>query len=192
LSIYASPMAWERTLEHRTLRILLLVMEKIDHLNRKVDLLMSDQDRLDADVAQENATLSEVEANDKSLLDEVDALKKQPQAAGLDFTALEAAIARSKADASASAPAAPATPTPSTPVTPAPAPVDPATPAPANPLDPSTPTPADPTPAAPAPAAPTPAPSDPTPAAPASPPVDPNAPVPPADAPVVNPAAPTA
>ena len=62
---------------------------------------MSDQDKLNADVSALADALTGIEG-------EIAELKKQPAAAAIDFTALDAAIARAKGDAPAPAPAAPA------------------------------------------------------------------------------------
>ena len=77
----------------------------------KIDNMTDDQTHLDADVQAITAGLSNIEA-------EIAALKNQPAAASLDFTALDAAVARLQGDET------PATPTPD----PTPAPVDPNTP----------------------------------------------------------------
>jgi hypothetical protein len=61
-------------------------------INRKVDMLMSDQEQLDADVQALNAGLDAVEA-------ELAALKAQPPAAALDFSGLDNAVARVRSDA---------------------------------------------------------------------------------------------
>jgi peptidoglycan hydrolase CwlO-like protein len=149
---------WWRDQGSPELRLTIRVIGRLNTLTRRVNELMSDQDRLEADVAASNAAFdqfkSEVEAaaataksNADALQAEVDALKAQPQAAGVDFTSLDALASRLKADAEAAAPVAPATPadpTPTAPVTPVdPTPVtpvvDPANPTPAPVVDPNAP-----------------------------------------------------
>jgi hypothetical protein len=76
--------------------------------------LMTDQDKLDADVAAENTAISAIEA-------EIAALKNQPPAASLDFTGLDAAVAKLQGDAPApiAAPTDPSVTQPADPNTPA-------------------------------------------------------------------------
>lgn len=69
-------------------------------LNRKVDRLMSDQSHLDTDVATLTSFVTDI-------LAEVTALKDQPAAAGVDFTALDALVAQAQSND----PGAPVTPT---------------------------------------------------------------------------------
>jgi len=86
---------------------------------------MSDQDIINADVAEENSAISTIE-------NEIVALKAQPAAAGLDFTGVDSVLGRLKGDAAAAAPPVAAPPAPAqqpagTPAQPAQAPA--ATPA---------------------------------------------------------------
>lgn len=94
-------------------------------LMKEIRKLTDDQAKLDADVQALNDGLTNIEA-------EIASLKNQPAAATLDFTALDAAVARIKGDETAP-------PAPVVAPTPAPA-VDPN--GPAAPTDPNAPTPA--------------------------------------------------
>ena len=61
------------------------------HLNRMEKHIMTDQAKLDADVQALSAGIGAVEK-------EISDLKNQPQAAALDFTALDAAVAKLQSD----------------------------------------------------------------------------------------------
>lgn len=74
-------------------------------LQKDMVRLMSDQSKLDADVQAENDALTVIE---KEIAD----LKNQPPAAALDFTALDAAVARIKGDEPAPTPPTPPAPGP--------------------------------------------------------------------------------
>ncbi len=81
-----------------------------------------DQAHLDTDVAGIADVLTNVET-------EITALKAQPAAASVDFTGLDAVLARGKGDETPAAPAPAADPTPVPPLDPnAPAPADPSQP----------------------------------------------------------------
>jgi hypothetical protein len=79
--------------------LLLHILQHLTHLETQMTEFANDQAHLDADVQANNDALTAVEA-------EIAALKAQPAAAALDFTALDAVTARLKGDAPA--PPAPA------------------------------------------------------------------------------------
>lgn len=99
---------------------------RISTLEQKVEAMSADQGHLDTDVAALQGAATSIQA-------EIDALKAQPAAASLDFTALDSAAANLTSIGAENPPPAP-TPAP----TPAPAPVDPNAPPPA-PADPNAP-----------------------------------------------------
>jgi hypothetical protein len=64
----------------------------LERVLKQGEQILTDQEKLDADVAALGAGLDAVEA-------EIAELKAQPAAAALDFTALDAAVARVQNDA---------------------------------------------------------------------------------------------
>jgi len=104
----------------RTL-LLLILNETVSNATR-LDQMMSDQDKLNADVAAEGDLLTTIES-------EIASLKAQPAAANLDFAGVDKVLARLKGDAAppVAAPPAPAQQPAGTPAQPAQAPA--ATPA---------------------------------------------------------------
>jgi hypothetical protein len=70
------------------------VAQKLAHLTKEIAAMSQDQSHLDADVQALTAGLDAVEA-------EIASLKNQPAAAAVDFTALDAAVARLQGDAPA-------------------------------------------------------------------------------------------
>jgi hypothetical protein len=76
---------------------------RLTRMENAMSEVQSDQQHLDADVAAEGASIDAIEA-------EIANLKNQPAGTPLDFTALDATVARLKGDepAPAPAPAAPA------------------------------------------------------------------------------------
>jgi transposase len=89
-----------------------LLLHTLEHLIRMENTMTefaNDQAHLDADVQAETDSLTAVEA-------EIAALKAQPAATALDFTALDAATARLKGDAPAVAVPAPVDVPPAPPV----------------------------------------------------------------------------
>lgn len=78
------------------------VHARLDNMERHI---MADQDKLDVDVKALTDGLTAVET-------EITALKNQPAAAALDFTALDAVVSRLQGEVPAPAPAPAPTPTP--------------------------------------------------------------------------------
>lgn len=77
------------------------IASHLNYLNELMENMMTDQDKLDTDVAALTSGVAAVEA-------EIAALKAQPAAAALDFTALDAVTAKLTADTAPAAPTAPA------------------------------------------------------------------------------------
>ncbi len=95
--------------------------ELANRFNQMETRIMADQDKLDTDVKALLAGLGNVEK-------EVAALKAQPAAPSLDFTGLDAAVARLQTDAPAPAAPPAATPPTAQPATPATPPAAPSRP----------------------------------------------------------------
>jgi len=81
------------------------LLHGVARLHKQMEKLMSDQTKLDSDVAALTAGLDAVE---KEIAD----LKAQPPAAALDFTKLDAAVARLQSDSPAPTPAPAPAPAP--------------------------------------------------------------------------------
>lgn len=109
------------------------IENRLDTLGEQMTAFSSDQAHLDADVSAENDALGNIEA-------EITALKNQPASAALDFSKLDAEVARVKGDQPAA----------TVPPVPAPTPVPAPSPAPAAPTDPAQPPATDPSAATPA------------------------------------------
>jgi len=73
------------TLRHFT-RLLVHIVERIEDLEQRMNTMSENQTRIDTDVAALQSGLAGIVA-------EIDALKAQPGAAALDFTALDAVTA---------------------------------------------------------------------------------------------------
>lgn len=105
------------------------LFKKLDKIIRKVDAMTDNQAHLDADVAAILDAVSAIES-------EIATLKAQPEAENIDFTGLDAAVARIQGDVPAESAPVDSTPVDTTPVDSTPvddAPVD--TPVEATPVD---------------------------------------------------------
>ncbi len=100
--------------------LLYLILNETVLITQRLDSIVSDQDQLNADVAEENTLLSTME-------NEITSLKAQPAAANLDFSGVDSMLTRLRGDAASAAPPAPAQQPAGTPAQPAQAPA--ATPA---------------------------------------------------------------
>lgn len=78
-----------------------VIEHKLDHVIEGITKLTTDQEHLDADVQALGTALS-------TIADEIAALKSQPGAPALDFSALDAAVAQAQGLATPPAPSAPA------------------------------------------------------------------------------------
>jgi len=83
--------------------LLYLILNETVLITQRLDSIVSDQDQLNADVAEENTLLSTME-------NEITSLKAQPAAANLDFSGVDKMLSRLKGDAAAAAPAPAAAP----------------------------------------------------------------------------------
>lgn len=85
--------------------LLYLILNETALITQRLDSIVSDQDQLNADVAEENTLLTTME-------NEITSLKAQPNAAGLDFSGVDSLLTRFRGDAASAtpAPAAPAAP----------------------------------------------------------------------------------
>lgn len=83
--------------------LLFLILNETAIITQRLDSIVSDQDQLNADVAEENTLLSTME-------NEITSLKAQPKAAGLDFSGVDSLLTRFRGDATSATPADPGTP----------------------------------------------------------------------------------
>jgi len=100
--------------------LLYLILNETVLITQRLDSIVSDQDQLNADVAEEATLLTTMEK-------EITSLKAQPAAANLDFSGVDSMLTRLRGDAASAAPPAPAQQPAGTPAQPAQAPA--ATPA---------------------------------------------------------------
>jgi len=78
--------------------LLFLILNETALITQRLDSIVSDQDQLNADVAEENTLLTTME-------NEITSLQAQPAAAGLDFSGVNSVLARLEGDAASAAPA---------------------------------------------------------------------------------------
>jgi len=83
--------------------LLYLILNETVLITQRLDSIVSDQDQLNADVAEENTLLSTME-------NEITSLKAQPAAANLDFSGVDSMLTRLRGDAASAAPPAPPAP----------------------------------------------------------------------------------
>jgi len=92
--------------------LLFLILNETALITQRLDSIVSDQDQLNADVAEENTLLTTMEK-------EIASLQAQPAAVGLDFSGVNSVLSRLKGDAASAAPAPAGTGTPAAPAAPA-------------------------------------------------------------------------
>jgi len=78
--------------------LLFLILNETALITQRLDSIVSDQDQLNADVAEEATLLTTMEK-------EITSLKAQPNAAGIDFSGVDSLLTRFRGDAASAAPA---------------------------------------------------------------------------------------